>query len=157
MFYHFMRFDSTAKSTLFCQDKMFINLIKIFVLNIGILDKKGYEEILRSLMLKNSKVDFDKFLNCFDKILKYEDEYSVLKYKFLLNIILKDENQKFVSAKELQTFFKMINCDKKNEVINEEITNNLINFYSVIYKKENPKKFPIDKLLILIEFFFDNK
>lgn len=157
MYFHYMKFDCASKKMLFCQDKMFMNLVKIFILNIGICDKKLYEDILRNLVYKNSSMDFEKFMNCFNKIIKYEDDHSLLKYKFLLCINIKDDSQKWLSAKELQNFFRMINCDKKNEDINEEITTNMINFYTVIYKKENPRRFAIDKLILILEYFFDNK
>ena len=123
----------------------------------GICDKKLYENILRSLAYKQYSMDFEKFMNCFVKILSFDDEFALLKYKFLLCINQKDDKQTCLSAKDLQNFFKMINCDKKNEDINEDITNNLINFYSALYKNENPKKFEIDKLVIVLEYFFDNK
>mgnify|MGYP003301910116 CR=1 FL=1 len=100
---------------------------------------------------------FIKNIKSFDKIIKYSDEHCLLKYKFLLHISLTDENQKFVAAREMQKFFRMIRCDKKNEILNEEIISNILNFYSIIYKKENPKKFPVDKLILLLEFFFENK
>lgn len=157
MYLHYMKCECGSRRMIICQDKMFINLVKIFILKMGICDKKLYEEILRNLIYKNNEMNFEKFMNCFIKILKFQDDNTFLKYKFLLNINQKEENQQCLSVKELQNFFNMINCDKRNENINKEITTNMINLYCLLYNKEYPKKFEIDRLNIILEYYFDNK
>ena len=115
-----------------CEDKMFLNLIKIFILHVGISDKKTYEDILRNLVYKTN-ISFENFLEIFLKILKMNEEFFINKMKFLLCLIDYDEKN-IITLKQLFIFFNFLKTKLlfDNEIYND-ITNNLIPRYKILY------------------------
>ena len=66
----YLQIKNKSNLASFCEERMFLNLTKMYLLKIGISDKKIYEDTLRNLVYKGEKCDFESFLNCFLKILK---------------------------------------------------------------------------------------
>ena len=137
-----------------CEDKMFVNLIKIFILHVGISDKKTYEDILRNLVYKTN-ISFENFLEIFLKILKMNEEFFINKMKFLLCLIDYDEKN-IITLKQLFIFFNFLKTKLlfDNEIYND-ITNNLIPRYKILYSNFDGKTFNIKKIFIILETFFD--
>ena len=137
-----------------CEDKMFLNLIKIFILHVGISDKKTYEDILRNLVYKTN-ISFENFLEIFLKILKMNEEFLINKMKFLLCLIDYDEKN-IIQLKQLFIFFNFLKTKLlfDNEIYND-ITNNLIPRYKILYSNFDGKTFNIKKIFIILETFFD--
>ena len=137
-----------------CEDKMFLNLIKIFILHVGISDKKTYEDILRNLVYKTN-ISFENFLEIFLKILKMNEEFFINKMKFLLCLIDYDEKN-IITLKQLFIFFNFLKTKLlfDNEIYND-ITNNLIPRYKILYSNFDGKTFNIKKIFIILETFFD--
>ena len=137
-----------------CEDKMFLNLIKIFILHVGISDKKTYEDILRNLVYKTN-ISFEIFLEIFLKILKMNEEFFINKMKFLLCLIDYDEKN-IITLKQLFIFFNFLKTKLlfDNEIYND-ITNNLIPRYKILYSNFDGKTFNIKKIFIILETFFD--
>jgi len=138
------------------EDKMFLNLIKIFILHVGISDKKTYEDILRNLVYKTN-ITFENFLEIFLKILKMNEEFLITKMKFLLCMIDYDENN-IIQLKQLFIFFNFLKTKLlfDNEIYTD-ITNNLIPRYKILYPNSDGKTFYIKKIFIILETFFENR
>lgn len=156
MLVHFQKIKDKSKEIYLCEDKMFLNLMKIFILEMGISDKKIYEDILRSIANKKNECDFDSFLACFLKLLKLKKENSIIKYKFLL-YVTRMNNEKEFSVLHIKKFFDLISCKKVyDEEICEEIIENLINRYNSIYGGDN-LKFPFDRMMLVLEMIVGTK
>ena len=153
----YIKIKKTSENTLFCEDKMFLNLTKIFLLKKGISEKKIYEDTLRNLVYKGHKCDFDNYLTCFLKILKLSDDNTIIKYKFLLYLLL-DEDSEEINYNQLSQYFSEMLKNKLiyDEDICNDIIENLINKYNELYKGNN-NVFHIRNLCFALESFFEHK
>ena len=134
----------------------FINQFKSFILDIGISDKKFYEQCIREIIYNKSESTFRKFLECFKKLVNSKLDQIFLKYKFLLNIVDREDDEYFTDE-ELDKYYNLINNSKKpneNE-IQEEIRSKLITKYKKIFSKN--EKINARKLSLVLEQFFDIK
>jgi hypothetical protein len=134
----------------------FVNQFKSFILDIGISDKKFYEQCIREIIYNNSELKFVEFLECFKKLINLKFDQIFLKYKFLLNIVERQDDEYF-TEEELEKYYSLIfNCRKSNEnEIQEEIRYKLVNKYKKIFPKS--EKFSTRKLSLILEQFFDIK
>ena len=134
----------------------FVNQFKSFILDIGISDKKFYEQCIREITYNNSELKFNEFLDCFKKLVNLKFDQIFLKYKFLLNIVEREVDEYF-TEEELEKYYTLIfNCKKFNEnEIQEEIRNKLVVKYKKIFPKS--EKFSTRKLSLVLEQFFDIK
>jgi hypothetical protein len=134
----------------------FINQFKSFILDIGISDKKFYEQCIREIIYNKSELEFGEFLNCFKKLLNLKFDQIFLKYKFLLNIVEREDDEYF-NKEELEKYYYLIyNCKKVNEnEIQEEIRSKLLSKYMKIFPKND--KIYTRKLSLVLEQFFDIK
>ena len=71
----------------------FINQFKSFILDIGISDKKFYEQCIREIIYNKSELTFREFLECFKKLVNLKFDQIFLKYKFLLNIVDREDDE----------------------------------------------------------------
>ena len=154
---NYTKIKTISDKTLYCEDKMFLNLTKIFLLKNGISEKKIYEDTLRNLVYKGNKCNFESFLNCFSKILKLSDDYSIIKFKFLLYLFL-DENSEEINLNQLKQYYNEMLLNKLiyDEDICNDIAENLISKYNNLYKGNN-NVFIVRNLLFVIESFFEHK
>ena len=78
-----------------------------------------------------------------------------LKYKFLLHIV-KREDEEYFTQEDLDNYYELIyNCKKPNEYeIQEEIRNKLLSKYRKIFPKD---KILTRQLSLVLEQFFDIK
>ena len=136
----------------------FINQFKSFILDIGISDKKFYEQCIREIIYNKSELKFGEFLECFKKLVNLKFDQIYLKYKFLLNIV-KREDEEYYTEKELEDYYKLIYyCKKQNEnEIQEEIKNKLLYKYKKIFPSTKTDKISTRKLSVVLEQFFDIK
>ena len=151
----YLQIKNKSNSASFCEERMFLNLTKIYLLKIGISDKKIYEDTLRNLVYKGEKCDFESFLNCFLKILKLEEENLIIKYKFLMYLISeKDE----VTLNQLKKYCNELIRSKLiyDEDIYNEIRTKIINKYNSLYKGEY-QVFSLRNILLVLESIFENK
>ena len=134
----------------------FVNQFKSFILDIGISDKKFYEQCIREIIYNNAELKFSEFLECFKKLVNLKFDQIFLKYKFLLNIVEREVDEYF-TEEELEKYYTLIfNCKKFNEnEIQEEIKNKLVIKYKKIFPKS--EKFSTRKLSLVLEQFFDIK
>ena len=74
--------------------KLFIQLLKRFVLYIGITSKKFYENLIRYEIKSKDRLNFEHFMKIFEIIL-IENNKENLRFKFqlLLAIIAKNEDE----------------------------------------------------------------
>ena len=157
MLFHYQRVKRLSNDIFICEEKMFLNLIKVFILEIGISDRKIYEDTLRNLVYKKNNYDFENFLSCFMKILKTRDDNCIIKYKFLLYVTRMGE-ERLLNRQHLKKFFELIQCKRVyDEELCEDITENLINKYASIYPGEKYLMFPLERIMLVLETFFDNK
>ena len=157
MLFHYQRIKRLSVDIFICEEKMFLNLIKVFILEMGISDRKIYEDTLRNLVYKKNNYDFENFLSCFMKILKLKDDNCIIKYKFLLYVTRMGE-EKELNKQHLKKYFELIKLKRVyDEELCEDITNNLINRYMSIYPGEKYVMFPLERIMLVLETFFDNK
>ena len=135
----------------------FVNQFKSFILDIGISDKKFYEQCIREIIYNNkNELEFAEFLECFKKLVNLRFDQIFLKYKFLLHIV-KREDDEYFTQEDLDNYYELIyNCKKPNEFeIQEEIRNKLLSKYKKIFPKG--EKILTRQLSLVLEQFFDIK
>ena len=153
---------SKSKKSFYMEDKMFVNLMKAFLLKIGISYKKIYEKVLQIMIINNKEKEkdktgicsFEKFLKGFAQILNLKDENKIIKYKFILSIFrLKDEN---INVKHINIFMQLIKGELLFDVdLWDDLNRWLVQRYDKIYFNDTDNNFKFDKLLICLETFFD--
>ena len=150
-----------SKKWFYMEQKMFLNLIKSFILKIGISSKKLYEKFFQSLSINNDKdkneiCSFENFLKSFSQILKLKEENYVLKYKFIMSLFRIGEED--INVKHINIFFQLIRGKMiYNADIYDEFQHNLIKRYDRIYSYDISTNFKFGKILICLESFFDKK
>ena len=144
-----------SKKWFYSEEKMFINLIKNFVLKIGISSKKLYEKFFQNLInIKLNSFSFEKFLKFFSQILKFKEENIVLKYKFIIYLLTHDEED--INIKHINIFFQLIKGEAMFDInLWDELNKGLISRYDKIYDKNSENNFRFDKMIICLESFFD--
>ena len=154
---NYNKINSISQKTFLCEDKMFLNLTKISLLKRGISDKKLYEDTLRNLVYKGHQCNFENYLNCFLKILKLSDDNLIIKYKFLLYLMINDDDEK-ISLNQLKEYYNQMLCNKLiyDEDICSDIAKNLVNKYNSLYKG-NYTDFSVRNILLVLETFFEHK
>ena len=153
---------SKSKKSFYMEDKMFVNLMKAFLLKIGISYKKIYEKVLQIMIINNKEKEkdktgicsFEKFLKGFAQILNLKDENKIIKYKFILSIFrLKDEN---INVKHINIFMQLIKGEALYDAdLWDDLNRWLVQRYDKIYFNDTDNNFKFDKLLICLETFFD--
>ena len=135
----------------------FINQFKAFVLDIGISDKKFYEQCIREIIYNKNEMKFWEFLECFKKLINLKFDQTFLKYKFLF-YITERENEEYFTKEELDNYFNLLlKCKKIYEPeIYEDIKNKLVGRYKKIFPGNN-KVYNTRKLSLVLEYFFDLK
>lgn len=147
----------TSKKCLIQEEKMFINLIKSFILKIGISKKKYYDEIIQKLS-KNKKnvTEFEKLVKSFSTILKLKNNKSIVKYRFIMSLFRLGEED--INFKHINIFFQLIRGKMiYNKDLYIELNNNLIKKYDRIYSNEIGINFKFSNILIVLESLLDNK
>ena len=146
-----------SKKCYLCEDKMFISIMKKFILKIGICSKKIYDTIVNSLLSKKKTIsNFENFLKSFSTILKLKDDNSILKYKFIISLFrFNDED---INFKHINIFLKLIGGKMIFEPdIFDEISHGLVKRYDKIYCDDLGTNFKFGNILICLETFFDKK
>lgn len=153
----FNKIKEQAKLAFFCEDKMYLNLIKELLLLIGVSEKRIYEDTLRNIIYEKEIYNFETFLSCFHKLFKLKDASAAIKFKLLLYITT--SNEKEITKKHLYKFFDLIRCKKVfDEELCEDITDNLVDRYIITYPgKKKYKRFNLQNMMLILESFFDNK
>jgi hypothetical protein len=145
--------------------KLFIQMIKKFLLNIGI-GKKLYEKLIKFEMNNKDVLNFEHFMNIFELILieKNKDKEN-LRFKFLLLLKIicpNDDIDQILDENKMNIFFDLIGCEYVYinnfcEILGER----LVLRYKAIYSNENTDKRNIDKniiyrkIKIILESFLD--
>ena len=144
-----------SKRCFYFEEKMFLNLIKIFILKIGISSKKIYDKIIQILLNSKENIySFENFIKSFSVLLKLKDEKTILKYKFIISLFRFDEED--INVKHINTFLQLIKGKMAydNELY-DEISHNFIKKYDRIYSNELGANFKFRNVLICLESFFD--
>ena len=134
----------------------FINQFKSFVLEIGISDKKFYEQCIREIIYNKNMFEFSEFLECFRKLLNLKYDQTFLKYKFLF-YITERKHEDYFEEEDLNRFYNLVqNCKK---IYDPDIYTQIKQKLLIKYKKFFPKdtKFYTRKLSLILEQFFDLK
>ena len=148
---------NNSKKFTFCEEQKFINLIKSFILKIGISSKKVYEKIIDNVLRdKDDIINFEKFIKSFSHILKLKDENSVLKYKFIMSLFRFAEED--INVKHLNIYFQLIKGKMiYDSELFDELNNNLIQRYDRVYSTEIGANFKFRNILLILETFFYKK
>ena len=134
----------------------YINQFKSFVLEIGISDKKFYEQCIREIIYNKNIFEFSEFLECFRKLLNLKYDQTFLKYKFLF-YITERKHEDYFEEEDLNRFYNLLqNCKK---IYDPDIYTQIKQKLLIKYKKFFPKdtKFYTRKLSLILEQFFDLK
>ena len=142
--------------------KLFLQLFKKFLLEIGISAKKNYEKILKTQIFNNKPLSFEQFIQSFDLILNYEDNIGYkVKYIFLFNLLPHESVDDLLNKKKVSIYFDLISGGSVFiQEFYEILYDRLILRYSAIYNKDEESnisegKFRFRKLRIILESFFD--
>ena len=150
-----------SKKWFYMEEKMFLNLIKSFVLKIGISSKKLYEKFFQSLSINTDKgkkeiCSFENFLKSFSQVLKLKEDNYVLKYKFIMSLFRLGEED--INVKHINIFMQLIKGEAVYDFdLWDELNRELVQRYDKIYPKESGNNFKFDKMLICLESFFYEK
>ena len=141
--------------------KLFIQLLKELLLDIGISSKKFYERLIKFTQYSKERNNFEHFMNIFDIIL-CENNKENLRFKFLLLLKIiesDDSSDQILDEKQINIFFDFIECDciyidKLCEILGEK----LVLRYKAIYSHENidkssEKKYFYRKMKIILDSF----
>ena len=144
--------------------KLFIQLLKKYILFIGISSKKFYERLIKFEIHSKEKFNFEHFMNIFDIIITENNRENIrFKFLLLLDLIKKnDDNEENVDEKQMNNFFDLIGCEQVYinnfcEILGER----LILRYKAIYnnpnidKNTNDKTFNYRKIKTIMGSFLD--
>ena len=145
--------------------KLYIQLIKGFILDIGFTSKKFYDKIIRYEMHSKEPINFEHFMNAFELVLTDSNKEN-LRYRFLLLLKLissNDDSDQFLAEKQFNIFFDLIGCDyvyiqKFCELLGERLT---LRYKAIYSNKKNDKnmqeeKYVYRKIKIILESFLDS-
>ena len=134
----------------------FINIFKNFILELGVSDKKFYEQCVREIIYNKKNFHFNEFLECFKRLINLKYEQTFLKYKFLFQITPR-KHLDYIEESELDNFYELIKWCKKiyDKDLYDKITNFLVSRYKKIFPKDD--KLYTRKMTMILELFFDIK
>ena len=141
---------------------IFIKSFKSLLFDLGICNKQTYQEILRTIVFVRHAISFDDFLQSFKYIFNLPLNQSIVKFRFLLFIILLDKANEYFTLDKIKIYFNFLRSSLIYEQeLTEEIIANLLSRYSVIYFNEEQDniimgKYNIKKLATTLETFFTN-
>lgn len=148
--------DSSINKTIF------IKSFKSLLFDLGICNKQTYQEILRTIVFVRHAISFDDFLQSFKYIFNLPLNQSIVKYRFLLFIIQLDKAKEYFIFDNIKIYFNFLRSSLiYDQELTEEIIDNLLSRYSVIYFNEEQDniimgKYSIKKLATTLETFFTN-
>lgn len=145
--------------------KLYIQLIKGFILDIGFTSKKFYDKLIKYEMHSKEPINFEHFMNAFDLVITDGNKEN-LRYRFLLLLKLitsNDDSDQILVEKQLNIFFDLIGCDyvyiqKFCELMGERLT---LRYKAIYTNKKNDKnvqdeKYVYRKIKIILESFLDS-
>ena len=142
--------------------KLFIQIFKGFLLNIGISNKKIYEKILKTQIFNSKILSFDQFIQCFDSLIyDNENENLIAKFSFLLSILTKETEDDFLNTKDIELFFDLLGCNSVYiQDFCESLGERLVLRFNAIYQNYETEniimgKYRLKKMKIVLESFFD--
>lgn len=138
-----------------CENLIFINKFKSFILEIGISDKRFYEQCIREIIYNKNNLKFLEFLLCFHKLIYFKFDQNFLKYKFLFHIT-KRKSDEIVDTIDLDKFFELIKAPKIYDIdLYNKITAKFVDKYKDVFP--NDKQLYVRKMALVLEQFFDLK
>ena len=145
--------------------KLYIQLIKVFILDIGFTSKKFYDKLTKYEMHSKEPINFEHFMNTFYLVITDANKEN-LRYRFLLLLKLitsNDDSDQILVEKQLNIFFDLIGCDfvyiqKFCELLGERLT---LRYKAIYTNKKNDKnmqeeKYVYRKIKIILESFLDS-
>jgi len=136
-----------------CENIIFVNRFKQFLLDSGVSEKKLYEQCIRLIIYNKNNFTFIDFHQCFQKILNLKYEYNFIKYKLLLHLISR-KNEKTIEIDELERFMKLLKSGKMFDIdIYNKINYKLKDKYKEMFPKLDYIHFK--KLSFVLELFFN--
>ena len=145
--------------------KLYIQLIKGFILDIGFTSKKFYDKLIKYEMHSKEPINFEHFMNAFDLVITDGNKEN-LRYRFLLLLKLitsNDDSDQILVERQLNIFFDLIGCDyvyiqKFCELMGERLT---LRYKAIYTNKKNDKnvqeeKYVYRKIKIILESFLDS-
>jgi hypothetical protein len=147
---------NTSNKAYYCEKKMFINLLKSFLLKIGVSSKKIYDKINTNIMNNKEVIySFENFVEIFLMVLNQKND-SILKYKSIISLFrFGDED---INVKHINIFLQLIKGKLIfNSDLYDELSHNLIQRYDRMYSNEIGNTFKFYNILICLETFFDKQ
>ena len=142
--------------------KLFVQLFKSFLLNIGVNNRKIYEKILKNQIFNNKLLTFDQFIQSFDTIIfDNENENLKTKFSFIFNILPHSDDNDFLSTKKIELFFDLLGCSGIYlQDFCEALGDKLIPRFNAVYKVDEEDnviygKYRYRKMKIILDSFLD--
>ena len=143
--------------------KLFVQLFKIFLLNIGVNNRKIYEKILKNQIFSNKLLTFDQFIQSFDSIIfDNENENLKAKFSFIFNILPHWDDNDFLNTKKIELLFDLLGCSCIYiQDFCEALGDKLIPRFNAVYKVDEEDniisgKYRFRKMKIILESFLDD-
>ena len=143
--------------------QFFLQLLKRFLLNIGISTKKCYEKLTKYVILSREPLNFEYFMSIFELILIDNNKENLrFKFLFLLKIIRENDAEQILDENKMNVFFDLIECEWV--YINnfcELLGERLVLRYKAFYNNKKLDKNITDKIFIyrkiknIMESFLD--
>lgn len=141
---------------------IFIKSFKSLLFYFGICNKQTYEEMLRTIVFVRHAISFDEFLQSFKYIFNLPLSQSIVKFRFLLFIMQLDKTKEYFIFDNIKIYFNFLRSSLVyDKLLTENIIDNLLSRYEVIYHNEEKDnliigKYNIKKLATTLETFFTN-
>ena len=143
--------------------KFLLQLLKNFILNIGISTKKFYEKLIKYEIHNREGYNFERYMSIFDLILMDNNKENLrFKFLFLLKIISSnDDNDQILDEKKMNIFFDLIGCEmvyinRFCELLGERLPLRYKAIYNNVKLDKNiDNNFIYRKIKIIIESFLD--
>lgn len=159
--------EITCKKTIHIDDstmqkKNLSQNLKKFILKLGISSRKMYEHVIKSALSNSGLINFEEFVESFQQILTGTKKSDIkLKFNFLLMLFPHMSNNDFLTEKQINKFFDLIECEYiyQSELC-DELAGRLILRYSALYandEKDNIQNgnYRYRKMQVALESFFE--
>ena len=138
-------------------EKIALYFIKKIILRCGICSNKLFEHLVRAIVSKKGNFNFENYMECFTPIFDASERFQTLKYKFLLSLVINQNNQT-LSMENYKLFCNLIKGKwVYDEGIYKKITKNMIDNFKQKYPKDYTDNFKYYKISSIVEFLVDKE
>ena len=139
------------------QEKIALPFIKKMILRCGICSNKLFDHIIKGLSNKKLHFNFETYIECFTPIFEASEKFQTLKYKFLLSLVINQNNQT-LSMENYKVFCNLIKGKwVYDDEIYKKISKNMIETFKQKYPKDYTDNFKYYKISSIVELLMDKE